>query len=128
MDDRHYRLKYDLKLEYAPEGGFDKAEIIAEGKGGADALVLVSIVRDGNNPHEGWKSIKVTEIDGRGQDFHVPDTELFQVITATADGLLERFIQGVDNPITNWEREILADLMTTVRNKLQELKGNHAAN
>lgn len=109
-----YKIKYDLKADY---GDFTKEEIKIEGKGGTDALLLTSIIRgnpDGE-PHVGSKSIAFIDIDGRGKDFNIPDTELFQVMTHLALTIMENGVAPT------WQLNICTGVFKIVQQQLMEM-------
>lgn len=90
-------LKYDIKFE-AKKKGFDGAEIKAEGKGGCDALAFVSIIRNGDEVHEGSKSIALFSFDGFDEG-DIPDTEWFQIMSFIAAQVMD------SNTCPQWQKD-----------------------
>jgi hypothetical protein len=106
-------LKYNVELR---AGGFTPEELKAEGVGGADAVVIVSIVRDGRPPHSGAVSFAVLSADSVGYDGgdvpEIPVTEMFQVMTM----LCNRIEQDESAP--QWQRVISTNVLESVRDVL----------
>lgn len=106
-------LKYNVDLK---PGGHDPEEIKAEGVGGADAVVIVSIMRDGRPPHSGPISYAVLTADSVGYEGgdvpEIPDTELFQALTMMAEKV------GQSATVPAWQSAVARDLVAYVRDKV----------
>ena len=100
-------LKYDFDF-VCKKKGFDGAAIKAEGKGGCDALAIVSIIRDGDEVHDGSKSFAMLSIDGFN-DGVIPDTEWFQVMCMIANHVKN----SPDAP--QWQRDLCSGIHETVK-------------
>lgn len=105
------RYRVDLK-----PGGYTKEELTASGDGGADAVVIVSIMRDGKSPHSGPKSFAVLSADSVGYDGgdvpDIPVTEMYQVMTM----LCQRIAETPSAP--QWQREIAEATVEATRGVL----------
>ena len=103
-------LKYTVNLK---PGGFTAEELKASGDGGADAVVIVSIVRDGKPAHTGAVSFAVLSADivgyQGGEVPGIPVTELYQVMTMLAAQISD------DTTAPTWQRNICADVMEKTR-------------
>lgn len=106
-------LKYHVEFRV---GGFEPNEIRAEGAGGADAVVIVSIVRNGKPPHNGPVSFAILSADSVGYDggdvAEIPDTELFQAMTAMAGRLSE------SATVLQWQRDLSGALVEAARERV----------
>jgi len=117
MSDHNYGVRYTVET-----GGFEKEELRKAGDGGCDALILCSIVREGNDPHEGGVSFCWFNIDGRehgpAEDaLEIPGTQLFQAWSLWAKDLSER----EDLPL--WQRKILQNAFDDVRMYITNIEG-----
>src|SRR5688572_14062134 len=125
MSDGEYSLKYRFTME-SKKRGF-KREDAGEDEGLADALVLVSIIRGGDQSHDGPKSIAIVSRDGfisreeaaaRPRGWNVPDTELFQVMAHIAAHLAED--EGVVLP--DWSKAVAQDTIAKVRSVMSRVR------
>jgi hypothetical protein len=109
-DERKYPIAY--RIENKPHS---KAQLILDGLGGCDAIVVASIMRDVLDQPEGRKSIAVLSLDGAtGGD--IPSTELFQVFARLAHTL------AGESSLPAWQREIAAATIAYVRMMMQAAK------
>lgn len=97
-----YKLKYGFKFE---TGDFTKAELGADG--GADALVVASIVR----PPDGSLSLAFLSKEGSTGE-EVSDSELFKVWALLAARLLESDIDGGRRKILEAAHESVRKMVT----------------
>jgi hypothetical protein len=109
--DHKYGVKYKLDA-----GSFSKEELEKDGAGGCDALVLCSIVREGNDPHEGGISFAIFSVDGRNggplnQAPSVPDTQLFEVWLSMAHVVSETLVPA-------WQQELAESVVKAARSLL----------
>lgn len=88
MKEKKYALKYDLAFNARPEG-YTVAEL--EDSGGCDAMILISLLREGVRAHDGALSFEYTSIDGQNVDgpMPLPDTEVFVVLGCLAQQLID---------------------------------------
>lgn len=112
-----YSLKYTLDFSIKPKHGFTREEVLKEKAGGCDALVFVSIIREGDEPHTGAKSFMVGSVDGfqpvvDGQPQQIPMTELFQAMMALASQL------QTESQLHDWQRNLCRWLLDVVRDRL----------
>ena len=121
MNDR-YLLKYKIEIEQNKDG-FTKEEIIKDGQdfGGCDALMLVSILRDNKEPHNGAKSMVFVTRDGsKDREEEIPNTEVFQIMHHLARYSMDQ----VDLP--QWQRDIAKEthekIKETVLSKREDKK------
>lgn len=100
-------LKYDMNFE-AKKKGFTAEEIKASGQGGCDALAFISIIRGGEEVHEGGKSVCLFSFDGFTEG-EIPDTEWFQVMSFIAFRILE------SNDVPQWQKDHAQKFVDGVR-------------
>jgi hypothetical protein len=110
---KKYPISYDVTFDGA---GRTRDELKALNRGGADALVIASILRgnDTREPHEGSKSIGILTADGRNGG-EIPTTELFQVWSHISAHLMDA------KDLSPWQREIAKDAFFRVRQKMAEV-------
>ena len=109
-------LRY--KVDFKP-GGYTAEELRQSGDGGADAVVIVSIMRGGKPAHTGSVSFAVLTADSvgyeEGKDVpDIPVTELYQAMTMLA----HRISQDPDAP--QWQRDICEATVEATRNVVAE--------
>jgi hypothetical protein len=113
-------LRYDVKLK---PGGYTAEELKQDGAGGADAIVIASIVRDGRPPHSGPLSVVIMSVDSVGYqegDYpDIPDTELFIVMTMMADKLSK------SEALPAWQKALAVDMFEQVQTLMQNLSHNN---
>jgi hypothetical protein len=94
-------LKYTVELK---PGGYTAEELKQSGDGGADALVIVSIVRGGKPAHSGPVSFAVITADSVGYDGgdapEIPVTELFSAVVMQCNQIAQ------DEVAPQWQRLI----------------------
>lgn len=95
-------LRY--KIDFKP-GGYTAEELKQSGDGGADAVVIVSIMRGGRPAHSGSVSFAVVTADSVGYEEggdvpEIPVTELYQAMTMLAHRISQ------DPAAPQWQREI----------------------
>ena len=108
-------LKYKVSFK---QGGFVEEDIAPDDEGGADALVLISIMRNGKPAHSGPVSFLIFTADSvgyqegkdgeEGEVPEIPDTELFTAMSMMARGLSE-------SKIPEWQRAIARTTFEAVR-------------
>lgn len=108
-------LKYSINFK---PGGFSKEEIKKSGCGGCDALLLVSINRNGLPAHSGDVSYRIMTADStvspNEQLQPVPDTEVFQIMSVIAHQLMTK-------DIPDWQRKIASWVFRTVKNVMESI-------
>ena len=109
------RYKIDLK-----PGGYTAEELKQSGDGGADAVVIVSIMRDGRPPHSGSVSFAVRSADSVGYEegksaSEIPVTELYQAMTMLAHRISQ------DPAAPQWQRDICNATVEATRQTLEQL-------
>jgi hypothetical protein len=111
---KKYALKYTHIHETNYGKGFTKEEIIKAQEenpdvGAADAIILISIVRDGKKAHDGAVSFSTVSEDGQNRNMPIPDTELFSAWASLAHSLYEGGF------ILDWQKEIVKKAVENVR-------------
>src|SRR4051812_21388254 len=101
MDDRRYKLSYDVKHDTS---GFTKEDLQREGRGGCDALIVHSIIR----PADGSYSLASLSIDG-DHGGEVTIDEVFKVWTMLASTLADC------DALTPGKRTLCQHVITAVR-------------
>lgn len=109
-------LKYSI--DFKP-GGFSEDEVKESGCGGCDALLLVSINRDGLPAHSGAVSYRIVSVDStvntkEGLLEPIPDTEVFQIMSVMAHELMSK-------NIPDWQRKIASWVFRTVKSVMESL-------
>lgn len=107
--------KYGIK--YVVESGqFTREELVEEGAGGCDAIIIISIMRDHKPAHSGPLSVKISSLDGvpvDGKDLadmpDIPITEMFVVWSMIAKSIAE----SDESP--EWQRAIASQTFTDIR-------------
>jgi hypothetical protein len=108
-------LKYHIEIK---PGGYTREEALAEGAGAADAIVVVSIMRDGRPPHQGDVSFCAYSVDSVGADScetapSIPDTEMFSAVSMLCKKL------GESPDVLDWQREAAKELFETAKENTQ---------
>jgi hypothetical protein len=103
-------LRYTIDLK--PEG-YTAEELKQAGDGGADAIIVVSIMRGGRPPHSGSVSYAIISADsvgyGGGDVPEVPVTEIFQATTMMAHRVSQ------DEGAPQWQRDLCNELVEKTR-------------
>lgn len=107
-----------LPLRYTVEQGtFEEKALREDGAGGADALVLVSVMRGGAPPHSGPASYATVSIDGTANGSEIPHTELFTIMAMWAKALAE------SDELPVWQQQIAADFFRRVQENVTRRVG-----
>jgi hypothetical protein len=120
-----YSIKYKLDIQ-AKKRGFTKQELIADNAGGTDALVVISIIRHGEEAHEGSKSFALVSRDGflagdpNEVDLSIPNTELFQVMSFIAKKIADAPAfagdeAGKRKAVPGWQRAVANQVLERTR-------------
>jgi hypothetical protein len=102
-----YKLKYDFN---ADAGQYSKEEIKEAGKGGSDALLLVSVLY----PENGSLSIYFESMDGRNEGKSLSDHEVFKIWLMLAGRL------GRSTTLNDIQREYADFTMKHYMDKLRD--------
>ena len=112
-----YALKYSISCDTNNGEGFTQEEILESGDfGGADALMLISIIREGKKAHDGGVSIKIMSLDGQNDKNPIPDTELFHIWNSLC-------IRIIESPDTSFfQKQIAQETIDSVRAFVKVMK------
>ena len=103
VNDDRYAIRYKLDFDWTWQNkGWTKNDINDGEYGLADALMLVSVLRDNPefDPDKGAKSFLWTGIDGRGEKVEYPDRECFQLVAHMCSELRK------SPNLTKWQRDL----------------------
>jgi len=111
-------VKYSVQT-----GEFTGEQLEEEGAGGCDALLMVSIMRDGKHAHDGPMSVRYFSVDGTyGKPLEetpqIPNTELFTIMTMIAKDLSE------DESLPDWQRDTARRTFEEVRARVTNPLGS----
>lgn len=111
MDEKKYRLRYKIDFE---SGEFTKEDAENKEYGLTDAILLASILTEGDKAHEGALSIAIISVDGRasklGAPVPQPPTEMFQVWSVLGQQILTEY----RDQLNDWQIKILEDTFKAV--------------
>lgn len=105
---KKYALKYFFNA-IPSEDGYTKQQLAEEGAGGADALMIVSILRGGKKAHDGSFSAAFKTIDGQNGGSAIPNTELFSVFSMLANHLASC------GDVLPWQKELCEDVFDVIK-------------
>lgn len=114
MSENIYAIKYNYKFDYNEGNGWTKEELEndPERPGACDALVFISITREGKGAHKGSTSHAWLSKDGHNNGEPIPNTEMFSVWSSIAKALSE------DDETPPWQRDICQKAFEEVRQKI----------
>lgn len=116
MKNNPYALKYNISFDTNDGRGFTKEQIEKDGSGGADAIWLASIIREGEKAHDGSLSIAFMSSDGQNDKKPIPGTEMFTIWVLMASQL-------IDNPdIHEWQKHMIQHILNWIRAMKKSLR------
>ena len=112
---RKYRLRY--KVDFEP-GEYTKDDAGNGEWGLTDAILLASILTDGDRAHEGALSVAIISMDGRtstpGAPVPQPPTEMFTVWSLLGHKLMTEYKEG----LIDWQLKILEDAFEATKRRV----------